>query len=133
MSSVPDSIQEKSFTTISFSGSGFDPETGSLPSSAMTWEVTFHHDVHTHPAVAPFTGAGGSYTVPDVGHTEANVWYRIHLTVRDPAGLAHHVYRDVVPVTMNLTVATNVPGLSLTLDDQPVTAPDTVAAVAGLS
>ena len=71
-------------TVITYSGTGSDPESGSLPASAFTWQVDFHHDTHFHPFMQPTTGAtGGSFTIPTTGHTEANVWYRIYLTVRD--------------------------------------------------
>jgi hypothetical protein len=35
--------------TIYYSGTGTDPEDGTLPASAFEWEVVFHHDTHTHP------------------------------------------------------------------------------------
>ena len=33
-------------TTISYSGTGTDAEDGTLPASAFTWQVDFHHDTH---------------------------------------------------------------------------------------
>ena len=65
-----------------------DPEDGTLPASAFTWQVDFHHDTHIHPFVPPTSGAterARSRFRPR-GETAANVWYRIHLTVRDSAG-----------------------------------------------
>ena len=35
--------------TITYAGSGSDPEDGALPPSALTWWVNFHHDTHFHP------------------------------------------------------------------------------------
>ena len=56
-------------------------------------EVDFHHDTHIHPFIAPTTGVtSGSFTIPTTGETAANVWYRIHLTVRDSAGLTHTTF-----------------------------------------
>ncbi len=70
--------------TITYSGTGSDPENGNLPASAFTWQVDFHHDTHVHPFIAATSGStSGSFVVPTTGHTESNVWYRIHLTVRD--------------------------------------------------
>ena len=34
-----------------------DPEDGTLPASAFTWRVDFHHDTHTHPFIAPTRAA----------------------------------------------------------------------------
>ena len=49
----------------------------------------------------PTSGArGGSFTIPTTGQTAANVWYRIHLTVRDSAGATQTVQRDVLPRTV---------------------------------
>ena len=77
-------------TSSTTAGTGTDPEDGNLPASAFTWRVDFHHDTHVHPFIAPTTGASsGSFTIPTTGHTEANVWYRIYMTVRDSGGLTH--------------------------------------------
>ena len=120
-------------TVITYSGTGSDPESGSLPASAFTWQVDFHHDTHIHPFMQPTTGAtGGSFTIPTTGHTEANVWYRIYLTVRDAAGLTHTTQRDVLPRTVQVTLATSPVPLQLLLDGQPVTAPTTFTAVVGI-
>src|SRR6185436_16213054 len=120
-------------TVISYSGTGSDPEQGSLPASAFTWQVDFHHDTHTHPFIAPTSGAtSGSFTIPTTGETAANVWYRIYLTVRDSGGLTHTTFRDVLPRKVQLTLATNPAGLSLRLDGQPVTTPVTFDAVVGI-
>jgi glucose/arabinose dehydrogenase len=119
--------------TISYSGTGTDPEDGTLPASAFEWEVVFHHDTHTHPFIAPWTGAkSGSFVVPTTGETSANVWYRIHLTVTDSTGLTSTTYRDVIPRTTTMTFATNPAGLQITLDGQPLTTPAAVVGVEGI-
>ena len=99
---------------INYAGTGTDPEDGTLPASAFTWQVDFHHDTHTHPFMPPTTGAtSGSFTIPTTGETSANVWYRIYLTVRDSGGLTHTTFRDVLPRKVQLTLATNPAGLQL--------------------
>jgi glucose/arabinose dehydrogenase len=120
--------------TIVYSGTGTDPEDGNLPPSAFTWQVDFHHDTHTHPFIAPTSGAtGGSFVIPRTGETAANVWYRIHLTVRDSGGLTSSTFVDVVPRKVTLTLATSPTGLQVTLDGQPVTAPSSVQGVVGVT
>ncbi|HEV2800145.1 MAG TPA: PQQ-dependent sugar dehydrogenase [Pyrinomonadaceae bacterium] len=107
---------------ISYSGTGTDTEDGTLPASAFTWQVDFHHDTHTHPFIPATTGAtGGSFNIPTTGETAANVFYRIYLTVRDSGGLTHTVSRDVTPRTATLTLRTSPAGLQVTLDGQPKT------------
>jgi glucose/arabinose dehydrogenase len=118
---------------INFAGTGSDPEDGTLPPSAFTWEVVFHHDTHTHPFIQPFSGQpSGSFIIPAQGETAANVWYRIQLTVTDSGGRTHSVFRDILPRTVTLTLQTNPAGLQLTLDGQPAATPLAVTSVVGI-
>ncbi len=120
-------------SVINYAGSGTDPEDGTLAPGAFTWRVDFHHDTHTHPFIAPTSGAqNGSFTIPTTGETSANVWYRIYLTVRDSGGLTHTVERDIRPRTVALTLATSPAGLQLRLDGQPVSTPLTFTSVVGI-
>jgi glucose/arabinose dehydrogenase len=118
---------------VAYSGTGTDPEDGTLPASAFTWQVDFHHDTHSHPFIAATSGAtSGSFTVPTTGHTETNVWYRIYLTVRDSTGQTQMTFRDVLPRKVNLTIATVPAGLQLRLDAQPTGTPVTFESVVGI-
>jgi glucose/arabinose dehydrogenase len=118
---------------ITYEGTGTDTEDGTLPASAFTWEIVFHHNTHTHEFIAPFSGVtSGTFTVPNTGETDADVWYRIHLTVKDSVGLTNQTYRDVVPNTATLSFATVPAGLAITLDSQPVTAPFSSLNVVGM-
>jgi glucose/arabinose dehydrogenase len=119
--------------TFTFSGSGFDNEDGSLPAASMTWWIDFHHDTHTHPFMAPTTGiSSGQFTIPSVSETAPNVWYRVYLRVVDSMGLAHQTFTDVLPRKANYTIATNIPGLTLNLDNHPHIAPYTFEGVVNL-
>ncbi len=119
--------------SISYAGSASDNEDASIPAPAFTWQVDFHHDTHSHPFVQPISGStSGSFQIPDTGETAANVWYRIILTVRDSGGLTHTSYRDVLPNTSIITLASNPTGAQLTLDGQPVVAPLSVTSVVGM-
>jgi hypothetical protein len=119
-------------STISYSGTATDPEDGSVPASRFTWDIVFHHDTHTHPFIAPFSGVtSGTFVIPNTGETAANVWYRIHLTVTDSKGLQATTFRDIQPRTVQVTLTSNPVGLGLTLDGQPITAPYTFTGVVG--
>jgi glucose/arabinose dehydrogenase len=119
--------------TISFAGTASDPEDGGLPASAFTWQVDFHHADHTHPFLPPTSGlTSGFFQVPTRGETDANVWYRIYLTVRDSAGLTATTYRDIQPRTATLTLLTSPAGLQVVWDGQPRTTPYAVVGVAGI-
>ncbi len=119
--------------TIAYAGTATDPETGSLGGSAFTWRIDFHHDDHSHPFIDPTTGAtSGTFTIPRTGETAANVWYRITLTVRDPAGLTHTSTRDVRPRISTVTLRTQPAGGQITIDGQPRTSPYTFQGVEGM-
>jgi glucose/arabinose dehydrogenase len=118
---------------ISFAGSASDAEDGSLPASAYTWRVDFHHDDHTHPHMEATSGiTSGSFTIADRGETSANVFYRVVLTVRDSAGLVHTSFVDVRPLTSVVRIESNVTNAQLTLDGAPITAPYTFTGVEGV-
>ena len=119
--------------TLTFAGTGTDPEDGALPASAFTWRVDFHHDDHTHPHVAPVSGiTSGTFTIADRGETSANVFYRVYLTVTDSAGLSQTSFVDVRPLTSVVRIESNVSGAQLTLDGMPVTAPFSFTGVEGV-
>ncbi len=120
--------------TITFAGRALDGDGGDLPPGAFTWSVEWHTGAAVRPVIPPVTDAtGGSFTVPtDVSYRRADVFYRITLTVRDASGLTYTTFRNVFPQTATLTLETNVSGLQLTLEGQPVTAPDAVLGVSGL-
>ncbi len=119
--------------TFTVRGTATDPEDGTLPASAFTWEIVFHHEAHTHPFIAPTTGSmTGTFTIPTSGETSSDVWYRIHLTVTDSQGMATSVYRDITPRTVTITLATQPSGLQVTLDGQPQVSPVTFTGVVGI-
>ena len=118
---------------INFSGTGTDPEQGSLPASAFEWYVIFHHDAHTHPGpTAPDGVTSGSFSIPNSGETAANVFYRLYLVVTDAQGARDTAFTDILPRTSTITLNTNPQGLQITLDGQPFTAPLTVTSVEGM-
>jgi glucose/arabinose dehydrogenase len=119
--------------TITYAGTGTDPEQGTLPAMAFTWQVDFHHDTHTHPFIPATSGStGGNFVIPATGETSANVWYRIYLTVTDAQGRTNTTFRDVRPRTVTITLDAQFSGLTLTLDGQPSPAPITFLAVVGM-
>ncbi len=118
---------------INFSGSGTDPEDGTLGAAAFEWYVMFHHDAHTHPGpTAPDGVTSGSFSIPNTGETSANVFYRLYLVVTDAQGGRDTSFTDILPRTSSITINTNPQGLQITLDGQPFTAPLTVTSVEGM-
>ena len=118
---------------FTFAGTGSDPEDGTLPPSAFTWRVDFHHDDHSHPHVPPTSGVTtGSFTIANRGETAANVFYRVILTVRDSTGLTHTSSIDVQPLTSAVRIESSVPNAQLTLDGMPINAPFSFTGVEGI-
>jgi hypothetical protein len=117
--------------TINYSGTGTDTQDGTLPASAFTWRVDFHHASHVHPFIGPVAGVTSGSFAADFAETDANVFYRIYLTVRDSHGAETTTYRDVTPRTATVTLKTSPNGLQLKLDAIPVTAPYTFTGVVG--
>jgi glucose/arabinose dehydrogenase len=118
---------------LKMTGTGTDPEDGTLPAAAFEWEVVFHHNTHTHPFVDPVSGTKSfTTTIPTDNETDTDVFYRIHLRVTDSVGNTTEVTRDILPriSTANLWA---VPWTwQLTLDGTPVATPTSFESVVGI-
>ncbi|WP_146153666.1 PQQ-dependent sugar dehydrogenase [Adhaeribacter arboris] len=118
---------------IRFIGDATDTEDGTLPASAFTWFVDFHHDTHHHDGPAIADGVkSGSFVIPTSGEVSANVWYRLYAVVKDAGGLTDTIYRDIHPYRSTISLTTQPAGLKLTLDGQPVNTPIAVNSVEGI-
>lgn len=106
---------------VAYSGSASDPEDGALAAAAYTWRIDFHHATHSHPFFPDTSGfTASTFSVPLAGETATDVGYRLTLTVTDSAGLSTTVTRDVLPRLSSFTLATDPPGLQVTLDGATV-------------
>jgi glucose/arabinose dehydrogenase/PKD repeat protein len=123
--------------TKSFSGSASDIEDITLPASAYEWTIVFHHNTHTHPFNQYNGVKSGSITIPSIGESADDVWYRIYLKVTDSAGLTHTSFRDILPNKSTVTINTAVQGLvqplQILVDGQPITTPYNFVGVVGMS
>ena len=114
--------------TIALTGFASDPEDGPLPSSALSWMVVRHHDTHTHPFLPPTAGEHVDIVGPtpeDINAT-ATSYLEVTLTATDSDGLSTTVSRDLLPRTVDLTFATEPPGVALEVAGSPVVGPATV-------
>jgi glucose/arabinose dehydrogenase len=129
----PMSLRYRAGDLISITGTATDPEDGVLLAAAFSWTIRFHHDTHFHPVSGPSAGTTTqSLTVPSIGETSTNVWYRVLLTATDSGGLSHTVTRDILPSTTTFTVQTSPAGLQVLVDGTPATAPQAVGSVVGM-
>jgi PKD repeat protein len=103
-------------TVINFSGSATDPQQGTLPPSALSWDLVLQHcpsNCHQHP-VQTFAGvASGSFTTPD---HEYPSYLELRLTATDSGGLTDSTSVRLDPRTVVLTFQTNPGGLQLTVN-----------------
>jgi glucose/arabinose dehydrogenase/PKD repeat protein len=105
--------------TITLQGSATDPQDGTLPASALTWEVLLHHNNnHTHPFLPATTGNNITFTAPAPEDLAAATgsFLEIRLTATDSNNLSTTVTRNFQPRKVNITFATNPTNLNLTVN-----------------
>ena len=119
--------------TVTFSATATDAEDGPLNPATFDWQVVFHHSDHTHPFLDSLPDrAGDSFTLPaHLGENAPDQFYRVQVTVADSSGLLTTAFADVTPVLGNFSLASNVPGVALKLDEAPSAGPIAVQGVVG--
>ncbi len=105
--------------TITFAGTGFDNVDGPLSGTSLAWTIVLNHctdatftSCHTHPYFST-TGAGGSFVASDHGDFTN---FDIFLTVTNSAALTNTKKVNVTPNRVTLSLASNDPGVALTVD-----------------
>jgi PKD repeat protein len=112
--------------TITFSGHASDAQDGTLPASALSWQLIIHHGGHTH-LIQTFDGiASGSFAAPDHDYPS---YLELQLTARDSGGMTATASVNLQPRTANLTFGSNPSGLRLTAGPTTAKAPFTVTAI----
>ncbi|HEX2418729.1 MAG TPA: PQQ-dependent sugar dehydrogenase [Micromonosporaceae bacterium] len=103
-------------TVINFSGSATDLQQGTLPPSALSWDLVLQHcpsNCHSH-TLQSFTGvASGSFTAPD---HEYPSYLELRLTATDSGGLSDTETLRLDPRTVVLTFQSTPGGLQLTVN-----------------
>lgn len=114
---------------ITLSGSATDADEGTLPDTALTWEVRQYHAEHYHPFLDETSG--NNIPLPPAPEPEdllaaTNSYLEVLLTATDSNGVSTTVSRVVQPEKVNLTFESVPSGLGLTLDGTTVATPTTV-------
>ncbi|MBB5872069.1 glucose/arabinose dehydrogenase [Allocatelliglobosispora scoriae] len=118
---------------VSFTGHATDPQQGTLPASALTWNLRIQHcasvgNCHNH-NMQTFTGvASGSFVAPD---HEYPSYLELELVATDAQGLTSTVVRRLDPNTVDLTFNSTPPGLQLTVGSTTQVAPFTRTVIRG--
>src|SRR5579871_1383194 len=118
---------------IAFAGSASDAQDGPLPPSALSWSIVLHHcpsTCHTH-LIQNFPGvAGGSFAAPDHDYPS---YIELRLTATDSLGLVGTASLDLFPSTVDLTIASTPPGLSVAFGSGTDATPFTRTVIVGSS
>jgi PA14 domain len=118
---------------VTFSGGATDPQSGTLPASALSWSLVLHHcdsaqSCHQHP-VQDFEGvASGSFTAPDHEHPSH---LELILTATDPGGLSDTDSVRLDPQTVDLSFQSSPTGLQLTVGSAGGPTPFTRTVIVG--
>ena len=119
---------------ISFTGHATDPDQGTLPASALNWELLLEHcpdQCHSH-SMLTWTGvASGSFPAPDHSYPS---FLRLVLRATDSTGITTTVTRDLQPQTVNITfdsAPVTSPRLKLGFNSESVTTPFTRTVIVG--
>jgi glucose/arabinose dehydrogenase/chitodextrinase len=119
--------------TIDFSGSATDDQDGTLPASAISWELVLNHCMtvdgcHSH-RVRDFEGTtGGSFVAPDHGYPSHLL---LKVTATDSRGLTDTKTIRLDPATVDLTIDAAPAGLNVSIDEEEGPAPLTHEAIIG--
>jgi glucose/arabinose dehydrogenase len=117
-------------------GQGTDAQDGNLAGSQLAWRVTRHHGTtHTHPWVSSATGTEITIDTPapEDFATARTSYLEVELTATDSGGVATIVRRNLLPLVVDVTFATNPSGLALTVNGEPVTGPRSLPSWVGFS
>jgi glucose/arabinose dehydrogenase len=118
---------------IAFRGSAADAQQGVLPASALRWELILRHcqeggGCHEHPVRTWAGVASGSFSAPDHEYPSE---LELRLTATDAGGLTDTAAVVLRPRTVQLSVASDPPGLALSVNGRPGTSPVTRTVVEG--
>jgi PKD repeat protein len=118
-------------TVISFSGHATDAEQGSLPASALRWDLVMFHcpsDCHTHP-IQTFDGVStGSFAAPD---HEYPSYLELRLTATDSQGAQATTSVRLDPRTVVLTFNSVPSGLGIAVGPSQSSTPFSRTVIVG--
>ncbi|HKP20266.1 MAG TPA: discoidin domain-containing protein, partial [Thermoleophilaceae bacterium] len=114
--------------TITLRGSATDPQDGTLPASALSWNVIIHHASHIH-QVGTFDGTDTA-SFQTLRDHDADSYYEITLRATDSSGLVGRRMIQIRPETVPFSLRSTPTGAPLSYSADAVSAPfDTDAAI----
>ncbi|MCE7004823.1 PQQ-dependent sugar dehydrogenase [Kibdelosporangium philippinense] len=125
------SLRWKVGDPITFAGHAIDAQDGSLPASALSWQLLLQHcpsNCHSHTVQNFNATANGSFSAPD---HEYPSYLELVLTARDSSGRTGSTSVRLDPRTVQLTFASSPSGRTLTHFSQAATAPFSRTVIVG--
>ncbi|MGI9648140.1 MAG: PKD domain-containing protein, partial [Acidimicrobiia bacterium] len=118
--------------TITLVGSGTDAEDGALTDSSLEWQISLHHcsainSCHIH-EITTIAGATAAFPGPEHAHPS---FLTARLTVTDSDGLTDSIVVELEPSTVEVTIATVPPGLTVRAFNQEGPSPLILTAIEG--
>ncbi len=101
-------------SVINFSGTATDPEEGTLGAAALTWTLVIQHcpsNCHEHTVQTLEGVSSGSFVAPQHDYP---THLELRMTATDAGGLTNTTSVFLYPETVDLTLASDPPGLELT-------------------
>jgi glucose/arabinose dehydrogenase len=131
--------QDKTFAVgekIVLHGGATDPEDGTLPESALSWEVLqYHNNSHTHPYLSPTPGNDVEITSPapeDLFATDpAGNYLEIRLTATDSTGHSSTVTQALRPHAVDVALDSQPAGIELLVNGTTIDSPKTITSWEG--
>jgi glucose/arabinose dehydrogenase len=120
--------------TINFSGSAVDPQDGTLPASALSWNIVLVYTSEEDPnqqtrQIAQLNGvSSGSFVAPEWDYP---CWVEIRLTATDSGGLSSTTVLRIDPIATQISVNSLPAGVNIVLNGKTMAAPFTRTVVAG--
>jgi PKD repeat protein len=113
---------------ITLQGSATDAQDGVLPGAQLSWRVLLHHNEHTHPFLPPTSGVSVTISapMPEDLPAAATSYLEVFLTATDSHGLTSVITHELRPRLVDLTFATDPPGLTVALNSNSIVGPRTL-------
>jgi glucose/arabinose dehydrogenase len=113
---------------ITLQGSATDAQDGALAGSQLSWRVLLHHNDHTHPFLPPTSGVSVTISGPSPEDLPAapTSYLEVFLTATDSHGLTSVITRELRPHLVDMTFATDPPGLTIAVNANPIVGPRTL-------
>jgi PKD repeat protein len=110
-------------------GEAFYTNGTAIRDSKLEWEVRKHHSDHLHPFLDPTFGNDFDLFAapkPEDFYASLNSYLEIFLRVTDENGLVAQTNQVIQPTLVMVDVKSNIPGVSILINDEPITMPDEV-------